>query len=563
MRSGYLREGLWQQVYLLEFYEDADGKVLGDSFAFGVPPESEEITLLQRKSEVKTFGGLVVDDYGCHELKIVLTGSTVNNELRRIYHTDGAMEYVSGEDEIFMLKALIEKYKNEPYLMGKKILLYDLSKQAARKIDRTVVDSFCWQVFPGELKIKRSKERPFTYTYSLEFTAVSAVSMFVWKNAVNFENVVFGFDFNQAFDKITASFDKATKKLSDLKIAVNAITDARRFIQKCKEVVLLATGGTADLLHTMIDDTFAIGSGVFELYRETVGGAVPFAIDNADFAAAVLIDLLRNMQSLVANIKSATKKDFYIPTGLFDDWDIVKEEVENLSELFLGQACSTINRMIVSNKRERPREQQLQVGKDAAITIYGVKMALISDGLNFESLAQSYYGDAGKAFIIASANKASSIEDLIKRNGRYIVIPVLEKSKAHLNNRIIGLSAQRDNYGKDIALDEYGNILLRHDGSDFQFVSGKANLSQSILMRLRENVHKRVKLQVYGIKTTIPDSEAAGSAYILSSIIETLKQEPRIKELLKVSFRGEGDALRIDIDYTDIGGSRNTVLGVI
>ena len=146
MKQGYLREGLWQNVYLLEFY---NGSALGDSFAFGVPPESEEIVLPQRKTETKTFGGLIVDDYGCHELKITLAGNTVNNELRRIYHTDGQQEYLTGEDEIFKLKALIEKYKQNKNTMGSKILLYDLSKHGNTRKKKKTIDSFCWEVFPG------------------------------------------------------------------------------------------------------------------------------------------------------------------------------------------------------------------------------------------------------------------------------------------------------------------------------------------------------------------------------------------------------------------------------
>ncbi|UTY31736.1 hypothetical protein [Treponema putidum] len=155
------------------------------------------------------------------------------------------------------------------------------------------------------------------------------------------------------------------------------------------------------------------------------------------------------------------------------------------------------------------------------------------------------------------------MSDLISRNGKYVLIPVLKRGEANFENQIIGLSGQRDSYGKDIALDDYGHIVLNESGSDFKFVSGKKNLSQSILMRLQENTSKRVRLQLYGIKTSIPDSEQAGAAYILSSIIQTLNQEPRIKELKGVSFKGEGDVLKIDIDYTDIGGSGNTIKGVI
>ena len=559
MKQGYLREGLWQNVYLLEFYKDNKGDVLEDSFAFGVPPESEEIVLPQRKTETKTFGGLIVDDYGCHELKITLAGNTVNNELRRIYHTDGQQEYLTGEDEIFKLKALIEKYKQNKNTMGSKILLYDLSKHGNIRRKKKTIDSFCWEVYPGEFKIKRSKERPFTYTYSIEFTAVGTESKLQLDKTVR----ILGVDFNPAFDKINKYLDDLESKFAFMKTAIAKINETRAFVQKCKELTLLAVGGTINVFRTLIDDTFVVGNTVFDLYRETIGGAIPFAIDNSDFAAALLIDLSENIHRLARDIKSATKKEFYMPVGLFDNWETAIEELNMLGQLSLNNIDREINSMIVTSKMNKPQEQQLQVGENRSITTYGTKIALITDGMNFEKLAQEHYGDSSKAYIIASANSASSMSDLISRNGKYVLIPVLKRGEANFENQIIGLSGQRDSYGKDIALDDYGHILLNESGTDFKFVSGKKNLSQSILMRLQENTSKRVRLQLYGIKTSIPDSEQAGSAYILSSIIQTLNQEPRIKELKGVSFKGEGDSLKIDVDYTDIGGSGNTIKGVI
>lgn len=556
MKQGYLREGLWQNVYLLEFY---NGSALGDSFAFGVPPESEEIVLPQRKTETKTFGGLIVDDYGCHELKITLAGNTVNNELRRIYHTDGQQEYLTGEDEIFKLKALIEKYKQNKNTMGSKILLYDLSKHGNIRKKKKTIDSFCWEVFPAEFKIKRSKERPFTYTYSIEFTAVGTESKLQLDKTVR----ILGVDFNPAFDKINKYLDDLESKFAFMKTAIAKINETRAFVQKCKELTLLAVGGTINVFRTLIDDTFVVGNTVFDLYRETAGGAIPFAIDNSDFAAALLIDLSENIHRLARDIKSATKKEFYMPVGIFDNWETAIEELDTLGQLSLNNIDREIDSMIVTAKMNKPQEQQLQVGENRSITTYGTKIALITDGMNFEKLAQEHYGDSSKAYIIASANSASSMSDLISRNGKYVLIPVLKRGEANFENQIIGLSGQRDSYGKDIALDDYGHIVLNESGSDFKFVSGKKNLSQSILMRLQENTSKRVRLQLYGIKTSIPDSEQAGAAYILSSIIQTLNQEPRIKELKGVSFKGEGDVLKIDIDYTDIGGSGNTIKGVI
>ena len=557
MRQGYLRDNLWKNVYLLEFY-NADTATPSDSFAFGVPPETEEFVLSQRKSETKTFGGLVVDDYGCNELKISLSGSTVNNEMRRIYHTNGQQEYMSGEDEIFAFKAMLEKYKRNPNTMGKKILLYDLSKHSQINRRKKTVDSFCWQVFPGELKIKRSKERPIAYSYSIEFTGIAAETMSIFA-----PERILGVDFNQAFDKIQDFLDKAEAGLAPVKGISEKIRETQRFVEACKDVARLAVGGTLNIGRLFIDDVFAIGNTSFELYRQTVGGTLPFSMELVDFVAAMTVDLMKHINTLAKEVHSATKKEFYMPVGVFDDWELAMDEIRALADLNFNDAARTASDVVVSAKTDQPRKYEIASASQQHVTAYGTQLAMITDGMSFEQIAKEQYGDASKAFVIASANGASSIEDMTARKNKYILIPILEQKDVHYENKIIGMSAQRDSYGKDIALDEYGNLQLDASGIDFAFKTGKQNLSQSILMRLRENVNKRTRLTIYGIRTSIPDSESAGAAYILSSIIQTLNQEPRIKELLGVSFRGAGDALKIDIDYKDIGGSRDTVSGTV
>lgn len=557
MRQGYLRDNLWQSVYLLEFY-DSDTAIPSDSFAFGVPPESEELVLPQRKSETKTFGGLIVDDYGCNELKITLSGSTVNNELRRIYHTNGQQEYLTGEDELFTFKALLEKYKQNPNTMGKKILLYDLSKHSRTNRQKKNIESFCWIVFPGELKIRRSKERPIAYSYSIEFTAVAAESQLIIQ-----KDKILGVDFNQAFDKIHNFLDKAEAALAPIKGVSEKIQETKRFVEACKDVARLAVGGTLNIGQLFIDDIFAIGNTAFELYRETAGGAIPFAMELSDFVAAMTVDLMQHVNNLVRDVYSATQKEFYMPVGIFDDWELAIDEIKALAQFNFNDAARTASDVVISTKIERPRKYELSTDTQRTVTAYGTQLSMITDGMNFEQIAKEQYGDASKAAVIAAANGASSIDDVIARGQKVLLIPVLEQQDVQYENQIIGMSAQRDSYGKDIVLDEYGNLKLNTSGTDFLFVSGKQNLSQSILMRLRENINKRTRLTVYGMRTSLPDSESAGSAYILSSIIQTLNQEPRIKELLAVSFRGEGDALKIDIDYKDIGGSRDIVSGTV
>ena len=109
MASGLslLNANYWKKAYLLEFKTN---KLLTDAFTFSVPPENEEFIFPQRKSETKTFGGVVVSDYGNDLVQISLSGSTINQDLKLIYKSSLGSDRMTGEQEIFYLRDLLKKY---------------------------------------------------------------------------------------------------------------------------------------------------------------------------------------------------------------------------------------------------------------------------------------------------------------------------------------------------------------------------------------------------------------------------------------------------------------------
>lgn len=118
---------------------------------------------------------------------------------------------------------------------------------------------------------------------------------------------------------------------------------------------------------------------------------------------------------------------------------------------------------------------------------------------------------------------------------------------------------ERDNYGRDILLTDDGNIVSSNSG-DYELADGAKNLSQAILLRLRESVQKRIRQIAYGIRTNISDP-AAGIAYIISSINLTVNSEPRVSAVEDIQFRGEGDSLNVNVMYRDINKTSGNVSG--
>lgn len=186
-----LNKRLWRKSYMLEFLV---GETVDDVFTFSVPPESEDFSFPQRVTETKTFGGSVFDQYGNDSIHITLTGTTINEEKKYIYRGSKKQPmYLSGEKEIYTLQKKLAKWNAETVEEKdeRRVYLYDLSKMSLlQRFTGVAADTVktmegvqgntsltaesatrnYWRVFIKELKIKRDKSRPMTYSYTLDMT---------------------------------------------------------------------------------------------------------------------------------------------------------------------------------------------------------------------------------------------------------------------------------------------------------------------------------------------------------------------------------------------------------
>jgi hypothetical protein len=162
----------WKKAFLLEIVLNGQTQEI---FTFSLPPENVEITYPQRVSETKTFGGLFVDDYGAEVAKIVLSGITGNQEARTIYRANLGDLKLSGKDEIFYIRDHIIRYKENNSDYGNTHLyLYNLSavNEEDIKNNNYKANTDSWEVVLKDFRITQSKERPFWYSYSVEFTGL-------------------------------------------------------------------------------------------------------------------------------------------------------------------------------------------------------------------------------------------------------------------------------------------------------------------------------------------------------------------------------------------------------
>jgi hypothetical protein len=273
--------------------------------------------------------------------------------------------------------------------------------------------------------------------------------------------------------------------------------------------------------------------------------------------------LVKSVDSLSENISGMFTQEYWeIPKEVLDQYGMSNEEFKDSVSMKIKQIENTANAMASAAKSSNIPEVTIgnpdpETGAQRIILSYGDTAVMIKDTDTLESLANQYLGSPDKAVDVAAYNGIAALSEL--NPGDIIKIPITARTPKMRRNLIFARREDRDNYGKDIMLSDDGLIMTSKSG-DYALTSGVKNLSQAILLRLRESVAKRIRLNAYGIRTNISDS-TAGVAYILSSIELTVSKDPRVSSVDNIRFSSGGDYLNINADYSDINKLDQNVAG--
>jgi LysM repeat protein len=561
---------LFRKSYLIEFYTN-NKNVPQDVFTFSVPPENEELTYSQRKTETKTFSGLQVEDYGADAVNITLSGSTINQSIKRIYRPDRNDKWLSGEDEIYHFRDLIMKHKDLDVLKlpenkHAKIYIYDLSKFTGL---RTSTISNYWQAFPGEFKIRRSSDKPFTYKYTFNFTGVPISdgeeriarvippginSLAIIKNILNAIKAVLDF-----LLFIEALVDDALEFVNQIAELLNILGAVKtRSIRMVTNIM----GATGTSMIMLIDGVTNVSAGVRSILQRDITTnqkALSIGIDLQNATNR----LSRTIQSMTAESRSVLEADsFMVPQRALRQSSMENDEFKDAINLSFNQLENLAHELSVYAKSTdipdiSEGNKDPITGIPEIILSYGSSSIMVKSTDNFETLATEYLGSPGRAIEIAAYNGVASIDDI--KPGDVLKIPITTQTMKMANNLIYGRREDIDNYGRDILLTEDGYILTSNRG-DYKLSTGAQNLTQAVLLRLRENRARRIRLAVYGIRNNISDPNA-GVVYILSTVNQTVSDDPRVANVDDIWFRANGDHLEIKVTYHDINNAKSITSG--
>jgi hypothetical protein len=273
--------------------------------------------------------------------------------------------------------------------------------------------------------------------------------------------------------------------------------------------------------------------------------------------------LMKSVASLAENCRDMFTSEYReIPQEVLDQYAMNNEEFKDSIDVMLDQAENSANELAAAAKSAEIPDVTVgnpdpETGEQRIVLSYGYTSVQLKSTDNMESLAKQYLGDPDKAIDIATYNGVDSLSCL--RPGDTIRIPITTRTQKMTNNLIFSRREDRDNYGRGILLTDDGFIVPSYSG-DYALTSGADNLSQSVLLRLRESVAKRIRLNAYGIRTNISDP-TAGVVYIISSIELTVNGDPRVESVDDIHFQSRGDYLNVNVLYSDINNSSGKAEG--
>lgn len=519
---------LWKKAYILEFYKN---NILQDAFAFSVPPQNEEFVYPQRVAETKTFGSVVFDDYGNDTIKISLSGTTINDEFKYIYRGKLPHKNLTGTEEIFYLKDLIEKYGRQDNLKGKKVVCYSL--------DNDTKEYKYFNVVINELKIHRSKENPFAYFYNLQMTSypekkedikelesLAEIKKLIDKckeKAKNLESVL---------EPISESMGKLKNDLASLNKSIDDFVDV---FATFENIIL----GTAEEITGFVETITTFGNKVIASGRRLTIGTVVDLYNSA-------IKMRDNINTLSKDLISLKEED--LPQEIMEIYQKDDTEIKDLLVSQTKEVQNTINETTAAVKRSNNTQTYTLIPgnsttDDRVVTVHGFKEKTVKENETFDSIAAEIYGDPSLGVLIQMYNKSERI-----KAGDAIYLPILDKTEnITTKNQIYNVPSEFDSYGVDV--DFQSNMSFFNN--DFTVVKKEENLDQAIAARLTTILNSRVRNLVYGIQSEVGNSNMS-SNYILASIKKTLEEEPRIKEIENISFSSSDGSLNIKVEYKDI-----------
>jgi hypothetical protein len=444
------------------------------------------------------------------------------------------------------------------------INLYNLNAHGWRDGGRNYfIDA--WEVILKDFKINQSKDRPFVYNYSIDFTGIRLLGT---SKITERTDPGLKADTPKKLNLLQKILNAIEKWYGLSESVKNAIQDARsavnRFTGEVERYLALITGSFDNYMQAA-SDAVSIVSDVYNSFKRITMAPA----DSALRIVESLKTLREKVEEDINDIKTlpdqwgerygAVENAVQSPMGDYKRYfEDTMQDTENISNDLYARSISRSNPIIISNiinqfvigydKEEGNAEYQTVTPN--IVVSYGFLTHITNSLTSLENLAEVYLGDPDQAQTIALINGITGDDEI--HPGDQIKIPILTPNNLNTSNMIFGLANIRDTLGIDIAI-ENGIIQVGPNG-DFMVKTGYGNMNQALNSRISESIGNRLRLNAYGIRNVAGAPDSVVSAYLYTSIKDTVLQDPRVERIDELYFKGSGDNLLVQFSYYTYDG---------
>jgi hypothetical protein len=567
-------------------FEIVNREAAGDpveSFALIIPPDSISFTFPQRIVRTKTFAGMFEDDYGMDNGRITIAGNTGNSDVKDMILPSGRARQMDGKQAAYFLRDHLARYKEQytPDYNKMELRVYDLSSvDAGSIVSNGSVNGFIdgYVVSLTDFQVQRNKDRPLFYTYSIDLLILEILG-------VNREAV-----------KKPTQAKKGTEILALAGAATNGVASLRTFFSQVNDVAGKARAilEKADELrdnitefNTKVTEVINRANGILAdaagVIPSTLGAAWRLGQTLVYYPAGLAKQMLRTAREYLVLIR--------------DTPDALKFEGENISEAYteaysMALAVSQVAAELCVPGKAPQADAKLTVMMNASqgltaslmdrsssiaspgaasipdnmlgspfspeqIDIYGFSVITATNGQTLEIIAGKYLGNPALASLVGLLN--GIVVDAELTAGASVLIPILTPRTSQPSRNQI-YSDTPTAFGVDIAIGESGQAVLGENG-DYATISGTDNLLQALNLRLASQLGERIRLTAYGIAGGIGSAmgKSAAVSYMITNIVDTLMQEPRVKSVDAVLLEAKDSAVYIMLTITPISGTSITL----
>lgn len=521
---------LWQSSVLLEIWRQGDESGPARSYWLPVPPQSVRVIEKQRIAAASTYGGIFADDYGPGAAEITLSGLSSFRALpARAGEGYGQVLSQSGMSAFEYLRDEICRYKRygqeaEPGRYYLKFYDYTDNKNLQSRQERHGAGWIC--LWPHAFESSKSQSAPLQVSWTLSLIGVRPTD----KPAKN----SFGADFLNKLDSFDALVSKARTALAD---ASDNLQAAGLYTQRIERSALGVLHALKELEQAMNQSVGALGQAA----------AFPLELASLFLAAA---------RSFYTEVRCLPDKAASWGEKLQQGWLKIVLQAKTLfsaacalraQEKALGQSSGAPQSFVFESAS----------GSRQEIKTYGSFNLALTGHESIEDLAKKHYNDASLARLILRCNRIACKEDLPL--GAKLKLPHLKAKESAGQEGVFSLEGQ-DPFGADIALSDTGGLAA--SGGDLALVEGGANVRQALLLRLKERIGRRARLQAYGLNAGSGQAYA-GNRYIAQSIREALLKDPRVQSVAKARIESGPDSLSYRAQAVLRGGKEIMVQGAL